>query len=240
MRTFALLLLLPLGCAKSSPPLEAPPAPLKASPPAATAKEPVTEARTPDRPKPRPDDPELRKTAPAEFKVKITTSQGPFTLTIHRTWAPLGADRFYNLVRGGYYDNVRFFRVIRGFMCQFGIHGDPSVSASWKEARISDDPVIETNTRGRLTFATSGPNTRTTQLFISFNNSNARLDAMGFAPFGEVTEGMDVVDKLYAGYGEGAPQGTGPNQGRIQAEGNAYLKELFPELDYIKKAELLP
>jgi peptidyl-prolyl cis-trans isomerase A (cyclophilin A) len=182
----------------------------------------------------------MRKTAPESFKVRMATSQGSFTVTVHRAWAPQGADRFYNLVRGGYYGDARFFRVIRGFMCQFGIHADPAVSVLWKDATIPDDPVLETNTRGRITFATGGPNTRTTQLFINYNNANASLDRMGFAPFGEVTEGMDVVDKLYAGYGEGAPRGAGPDQGRIQAEGNAYLNSDFPKLDGLRKAELLP
>jgi peptidyl-prolyl cis-trans isomerase A (cyclophilin A) len=180
----------------------------------------------------------MRKQAPELYKVRVTTSQGDFTITVHRPWAPKGADRFYNLVRGGFYDEARFFRVLKGFVCQFGMHADPAVSALWKDANITDDPVIETNTRGRVTFATGGPNTRTTQLFINFNNKNARLDGMGFSPFGEVTDGMDVVEKFYADYGEGGPGGAGPSQDRISSEGNAYLKSDFPKLDYIQKAVL--
>ncbi|HWH67913.1 MAG TPA: peptidylprolyl isomerase, partial [Candidatus Sulfotelmatobacter sp.] len=145
----------------------------------------------------------------------------------------------YNLVRSGFFKDVAFFRVIPGFMCQFGIHGDPSVSAKWRSAKIPDDPVKGSNTRGTITFATAGPNTRTTQLFINFAD-NSNLDGMGFSPFGKVTEGMDVVDKIYSGYGEGAPRGHGPDQGRIQMEGNAYLKKDFPNLDYIKAATIVP
>ena len=156
-----------------------------------------------------------------------------------RSLAPNGADRFYNLVQSGYFTDVEFFRVISGFMCQFGIHGDPKVSAAWREARISDDPVKASNIRGAITFATAGPNTRTTQLFINLAD-NKRLDGMGFSPFGKVTEGMDVVDKIYSEYGEGAPHGSGPDQGRIQEKGNAYLKKEFPKLDYIKSAAIQP
>jgi peptidyl-prolyl cis-trans isomerase A (cyclophilin A) len=159
-------------------------------------------------------------------------------IAVHRAWAPRGADRFYELVRSGYYDNARFFRVISGFMVQFGLHGDPTVSAEWRERRIPDDPVRRTNVRGMVTFATAGPGTRTTQVFINYG-SNDRLDAMGFAPFGQVIEGMEVVDRLYAGYGEGAPQGRGPNQGRIQMEGNAYLERAFPRLDYVRRATII-
>jgi peptidyl-prolyl cis-trans isomerase A (cyclophilin A) len=176
--------------------------------------------------------------APAEFKAVFATSQGDFKVKVTRAWAPLGADRFHNLVKSGYYDNCRFFRVIAGFMCQFGINGDPVTSAKWKAAKIEDDPVIQGNKRGRITFAMAGPNSRTTQLFINFKD-NDRLDGMGFASFGEVVEGMDVVDKLYSGYGEGAPRGNGPTQARIQTEGNKYLEEDFEKLDYIKSAKIL-
>jgi peptidyl-prolyl cis-trans isomerase A (cyclophilin A) len=156
---------------------------------------------------------------------------------VHRAWAPHGADRFYNLVRAGYYDGVRFFRVLPGFMAQFGIHGDPVVSAAWRDQRIPDDPVRRTNVRGMVSFATAGPGTRTTQVFINFAN-NDRLDAMGFSPFGQVVEGMEVVDQLYADYGEGQPRGRGPDQGRMQAEGNAYLARQFPKLDTVKSARI--
>ena len=175
--------------------------------------------------------------APATFKVKMDTSKGSFVIEVTRAWAPLGADRFYNLVKSGYFSEVRFFRVIAGFMAQFGIHGDPKVSSAWRDARIKDDPVVQSNKRGYLTFATAGPNTRTSQLFISFKD-NTRLDSMGFAPIGRVVSGMEIVDQLYSGYGEGAPRGRGPAQGRLQGEGNAYLKQSFPKLDYIKSAKL--
>jgi peptidyl-prolyl cis-trans isomerase A (cyclophilin A) len=158
---------------------------------------------------------------------------------VHRDWSPNGADRFYNLVKIGFYDGAKFFRVIDGFMAQFGISPYPAVSEKWREARIQDDPVKEKNNRGRITFATAGPNTRTTQLFINLVDNADMLDAKGFAPFGEVVEGMEVVDKLYNGYGEGAPRGRGPNQGRVQDQGNAYLEKEYPELDAIKKATVL-
>jgi len=176
--------------------------------------------------------------APATFRAHFETSAGDFVIEVHRDWAPRGADRFFNLVRSGYYDDVRFFRVISGFMVQFGIHGDPTVSAAWRDQLIVDDPVRRTNLRGMVSFATAGPGTRTTQVFINYG-SNDRLDAMGFAPFGQVVEGMDVVDRLYAGYGEGAPGGRGPNQGRIQTEGNAYLQRDFGKLDYVRRASIV-
>ena len=183
-------------------------------------------------------DPKLAtETAPAEYKVKFETTQGDFVVLVHREWAPGGADRFYNLVKAGFYDNCKFFRTIEGFMVQFGISAYPAVSEVWREARIDDDPVKEHNTRGRITFATSGKNSRTSQVFINFVD-NSKLDPMGFAPFGEVVEGMENVDKLYNGYGEGAPRGRGPDQGRIQKRGNAYLDAKFPKLDGIVKATI--
>lgn len=181
----------------------------------------------------------LTEKAPEAFKARFETSKGSFTVEVTRSLAPNGADRFYNLVRTGYFTDVEFFRVISGFMCQFGIHGNPKVTAAWREARIPDEPVKGSNTRGAITFAKAGPNTRTTQLFINLVD-NARLDGMGFSPFGKVVEGMDVVDQLHSGYGECAPQGLGPDQGRTQQEGNAYLKKEFPKLDYIKSAAILP
>jgi peptidyl-prolyl cis-trans isomerase A (cyclophilin A) len=176
--------------------------------------------------------------APAAFRAQFETSAGTFVIEVQRDWAPLGADRFYNLVRSGYYDDVRFFRVVSGFMAQFGIHGDPQVAAAWRDQRIPDDPVRASNTRGMVSFATAGPGTRTTQLFINYGD-NARLDGMGFAPFGRVVDGMDVVDRLYAAYGEGAPRGRGPDQGRVQTEGNVYLGRAFPRMDYIKRATII-
>jgi len=177
----------------------------------------------------------LTEKAPDTFRVNFDTSKGPIVVTVHRDWAPNGADRFYNLVKAGFYDDVRFFRVIPNFMAQFGIHGTPAVMSAWRSAQIKDDPVKQSNQRGFVVFATAGPNTRTTQLFINFKD-NSSLDKQGFAPFGEVTKGMDVVDKIYDGYGEGAPRGKGPEQGRLQNEGNAYLVKEFPKLDYIKTA----
>jgi peptidyl-prolyl cis-trans isomerase A (cyclophilin A) len=179
----------------------------------------------------------LKETAPAKFNAKFDTSAGVFVIEVTRAWAPLGADRFYNLVKNGYYNDVRFFRVIPGFMVQFGINGDPAVNRVWQPARIQDDPVKESNTRGMVTFAHAGPNTRTTQVFINFGN-NASLDRQGFPPFGRVVTGMDVVDKLNGEYGEGAPGGRGPDQGRVQAEGNAYLGRGFAKLDYVKTATI--
>jgi len=175
--------------------------------------------------------------APATFTANLDTSKGLVVITVHRDWAPLAADRFYNLVKNGFYDDIRFFRVIDGFMAQFGIHGTPAVQSAWRNANFKDDPVKQSNKRGFVVFATAGPNTRTTQLFINFGD-NTGLDKQGFAPFGEVTKGMDVVDKIYSGYGEGAPRGKGPDQNRLQAEGNAYLGKDFPKLDYIKTATI--
>src|SRR3954451_13649247 len=156
------------------------------------------------------DPSKLTEKAPDTFKVRFDTTKGAFTVEVTRSLAPNGADRFYNLVRSGYFKDTAFFRVVPGFMVQFGIHGDPAVSAKWRPASIPDDPVKGSNTRGTLTFATAGPNTRTTQLFVNFGN-NTRLDGMGFSQFGKVSEGMDVVDKINGEYGEGAPGGRGPN-----------------------------
>jgi cyclophilin family peptidyl-prolyl cis-trans isomerase len=176
--------------------------------------------------------------APDVFKVEFKTTRGDFVVEVTREWAPLGADRFYNLVDNGFYDGCKFFRVINRFMAQFGINGDPEVSAVWREQRIKDDPNRQNNTRGRVTFAMAGPDTRTSQLFISFGD-NRSLDSQGFAPFGQVVEGMDVVDHLYSDYGEGAPRGRGPDQGRIQQEGNPYLEAEFPYLDSIISAKVV-
>jgi len=179
----------------------------------------------------------LTEQAPATYKARFDTSKGVFVIDVRREWAPVGADRFYNLVKNGFYDENRFFRVISGFMVQFGINGNPQVSTPWRNAQIKDDPVKQSNKRGFITFATSGPNSRTTQVFINFGD-NSRLDGSGFASFGQVSSGMNVVDQLYSDYGEGAPQGRGPNQGRIQGEGNAYLTKDFPNLDFVRKATI--
>jgi peptidyl-prolyl cis-trans isomerase A (cyclophilin A) len=178
-------------------------------------------------------------TAPATYKVKVATTKGDFVLEVHRDWSPLGADRFYNLVTLGYFSDVAFFRVVKGFMVQFGIHGDPALNRTWRRATFNDDPSAKhSNTRGTITFATAGPNMRTTQVFINYAD-NSRLDAMGFTPFGKVVEGMKVVDAIDGTYGEGAPSGRGPAQEAIQTQGNTYLKAQFPKLDYIKSATLL-
>jgi peptidyl-prolyl cis-trans isomerase A (cyclophilin A) len=179
----------------------------------------------------------LTEKAPAVYKAKFDTSKGAFVVEVHRDWAPNGADRFYNLVKNGFYDNTRFFRVIEGFMVQFGINGDPNIAAAWRDANIKDDPVKQSNQRGTITFATAGRDTRTTQVFINFGDNSA-LDGQGFAAFGKVVSGMEVVDSLYNGYGEGAPDGNGPDQGRLQQQGNAYLQKAFPKLDFIKKATI--
>jgi peptidyl-prolyl cis-trans isomerase A (cyclophilin A) len=180
----------------------------------------------------------LKESAPAAFTANFETSAGPFVITVHRDWAPNGADRFFNLVKNGFFNDVRFFRAIPNFMVQFGIHGTPAIAAVWQKARLPVDKVVQSNRRGFVTYAMGGsPDTRTTQVFINFRD-NTNLDKLGFAPFGQVTSGMDVVDKIYTGYGEGAPGGSGPEQGRVQAEGNAYLMKSFPKLDYIKTATI--
>lgn len=178
-------------------------------------------------------------TAPESYDVVLETTQGDVVIRVHRGWAPRGADRFYNLVKIGYYDGCKFFRVIDGFMAQVGMHGDPAVNAKWRGAAIADDPITQDNTRGRVTFAAQAqPDTRTTQIFIN-TADNTRLKQYGaFAPFGEVVEGMEVVDSLYSGYGEGAPRGRGPSQGRIMSEGNDYLERAFPKLDTIISARV--
>ena len=178
----------------------------------------------------------LTKQAPASFKAKFETSQGVIVVEAVRDWAPVGVDRFYNLIMSGYFENVRFFRVVPNFVVQFGIHGDPSVSKNWMNASLKDEPVKEGNKRGTLTYAKSSrPNSRTTQIFINLKD-NTSLDAQGFAAFAKVVEGMDVVDKLNSEYGESL---TGL-QGQIYQEGNAFLAAKAPRLDFIKKATILP
>jgi peptidyl-prolyl cis-trans isomerase A (cyclophilin A) len=177
----------------------------------------------------------LNQKAPATYKVKFTTTKGDFVVEVTRAWAPIGADRFYNLVKNGFYSNVVLFRVVSGFVVQFGINGDPKISAPWSHATIPDDSVAQSNKRGTITYATAGPNTRTTQVFINLGD-NSRLDGQGFAPFGEVVEGMDVIEKLDSEY---ADQPTGA-QDQIEAKGNAFLKASFPNLDSIKTAVIVP
>jgi peptidyl-prolyl cis-trans isomerase A (cyclophilin A) len=180
-----------------------------------------------------PGSAEMRKEAPATYRARFETSAGNFTVEVTRAWAPGGADRLFNLVCHGFFDGTRFFRVIPGFVVQFGLSGSPQLSARWHGANIPDDPVRQHNARGTLTFATAGPNTRTTQLFINYRD-NVNLDGMGFAPVGRIVEGMDVVDHIYAGDGER------PNQGLIETRGTAYLAAQFPRLDTIARAVIVP
>jgi peptidyl-prolyl cis-trans isomerase A (cyclophilin A) len=176
----------------------------------------------------------LHAKAPDVFKAQFTTTKGDFVVEVHRDWAPLGADRFYNLVKNGFFTNTAFFRVIPGFMVQFGMSANPAVNKAWENANFKDDPVKESNKRGKVTFAkTSQPNSRSTQLYINYGD-NGGLDPMGFAPFGDVVQGMDVVDMIYSGYRER------PDQQRIIDEGDAYIVKNFPMIDKIKLAKILP
>jgi len=183
--------------------------------------------------------PEAPKETPASFRVKFDTSKGPFVVEVVREWAPNGADRVYELVNQKFYDDSRFFRVLKGFVAQFGLNGDPKVNQLWSQLKIIDDPAKQKNQRGYVTFATSGPNTRTTQLFINLRD-NPNLDSRGFAPIGRVVDdGMDVVDKLYSSYGDSITRGgNGPDASRIQGMGNEYLIRQFPQLDYVKTARI--
>lgn len=176
--------------------------------------------------------------APASYQVYFETTKGPFVMQVVREWAPRGADRFFNLVQHGYYDGAYFFRVEPGFVVQFGLAADPAVSSVWRGQRLQDDPVVQSNHRGYVSFASAGPDTRTAQIFINLSD-NAALDAQGFAPFARIAEGLAVVDSLYAGYGGGAGFSPGPDQGRILAEGSAYLERDFPLLDEILSARVI-
>lgn len=209
------LQLIPVACKDKTPP---------APPP---------EAAAPTPPPPTPD-----VAAPESFRVKFETTKGDFTVEVTRAWAPKGADRFYRLVSEGYFKDIRFFRVLPGFMAQFGLSGNPALNAKMDSLRIPDDPVTQSNKRGMLTFATAGPNTRSSQFFINYGD-NASLDMQGFSPFGRVVDGMTVVDAMYGGYGEGAPNGRGPSQDLITTKGNEYLQRAFPKLDYIKSATIV-
>jgi peptidyl-prolyl cis-trans isomerase A (cyclophilin A) len=204
---------------------QTPPAPKKA--PAAPKK--AAPAAAPDLLHPGT----LKAKAPDVYKVKFTTTKGDVIIQVNRVWAPIGSDRFYNLVRSGFYKDAAFFRIVPRFVAQFGIPARPDVAAAWDHAYLVDDRVTQSNKRGTLTFATAGPNTRTTQIFINYSD-NTSLDSQGFAPFGTVVEGMDLVDKFFAGYGES------PDQGRITAQGKAYLDKSFPSLDRIVTAMVMP
>ena len=177
---------------------------------------------------------------PAEYKVKLETTKGDVIIQVHRDWAPLGADHFYQLVTKGYYDDNAFFRVLKGYIVQFGMNGDPKVTARWNNVPLKDDPHNISNKVGTVTFAkTSRPDSRTTHIFINLDNNGEALDADGFTPFGEVISGMENVNNLYAGYGDGPPSGSGPDQEALTHGGNTYLKKDFPSLDYITKATVI-
>lgn len=224
------------GQAPASSQTPAKSSPAKTSPAKSSSARTGTAAHTPATGGARPsllNPASLKAKAPAVFKAKFTTTAGDFVVEVHRDWAPLGADRFYNLVKYGYFTNAAFFRVVPGFVVQFGLSAQPALNKVWKTATIADDPVVQSNKRGNLVFATAGPNTRTTQLFINYGD-NSRLDRMGFAPFGSVVEGMDVVDKIYAVYGEM------PRQDLIMEQGDTYLKTYFRDMDKIKMARIVP
>jgi len=202
------------------------------------AKSPAPAAKAPAAPAVNPllHPENLKAIAPASFQVKFVTTKGDFTVDVHRDWSPLGADRFYNLVKSRYFTNVAFFRNVPGFIVQFGMAPDPKVGAVWQTATIKDDPAKAGvhNTKGTVVFATAGPGTRSNQFFVNTNDNTRSLDSQGFTPFGEVTEGMDIVLGLYAGYGER------PDQGSILNQGAAYLDKNFPNLDKIKSATIVP
>jgi peptidyl-prolyl cis-trans isomerase A (cyclophilin A) len=212
-----------LGCSKSE---ESQSGTTRGQTPSASQQEKATEAAD-TKPKQVPD----------HYTVELESTKGPIVIDVYRNWSPHGADRFYELVQNGYYTDIAFFRVIKGFMAQAGISGDPALNAKWRENRIPDDPVKVSNARGTVSFAMSGPDSRTTTFFINFVD-NTELDETGFSPFGKVKD-MTAVDALYAGYGEGEPRGRGPHQALIQFRGNTYLKANFPELDYIKSAKII-
>lgn len=178
----------------------------------------------------------LNEQSPDSYNVKFETSKGDFIVAVTRDWAPIGADRFYNLVQNGFYDDMRFFRVVPSFVVQFGMSGDPELTKVWQNAKIKDDSVKQSNKPGSVTFATAGPNSRTTQVFINLRD-NAGLDDRGFSPFGVISEGMEVVTQLYSGYGDSRP--NGPQQHLITMQGNTYLDEKFPLLDRIVKAKIV-
>ncbi len=182
--------------------------------------------------------PKVAGPAPEQFRAQFTTTKGNFVVLVHRDWAPLGADRFYELMKMHFFDHNYFFRMLPGFIVQWGINGDPKVAKDWSVLSIKDDPFKMSNRRGTVTFATAGANSRTTQVFVNLND-NTGLDGQGFTPFGEISEGMNVIESLYGGYGEGAPRGQGPDQQAITDRGNDYLEEHFPRLDYIKKTSIL-
>jgi peptidyl-prolyl cis-trans isomerase A (cyclophilin A) len=199
--------------------------------------EPAAPDALPEPPDTLHDPARAERQAPERYSVALATTRGMLTIDVRRSWAPIGADRFYNLVRLGYYDDVAFFRVLDGYVAQTGLHGHPKVNAAWARAFVPDDRREQSNVAGTVAFAASGPNTRTTQFFVNLAN-NTQLDKLGFAPFGRVKE-LDVAQKLYAGYGEGSPSGNGPAQARVKNEGNAYLRRFYPKLDYVQRAAIV-
>ncbi len=197
----------------------------------------VNSLKTPQKSKKESKSSSANTLCPDKYSVKLKTTQGDIIIDVKKEWAPIGAQRFYELVNQGFYTDIAFFRVIDGFIAQFGISGDPQLNAKWRNNHIKDDPVKESNTSGTVTFAMGGPDTRTTQIFINIKD-NKQLDSMGFAPFGTVRD-MKNVKNLYSGYGEGAPRGKGPSQMLLQTKGSAYLKPAFPEMDYIINATVI-
>lgn len=189
-------------------------------------------------PPPSTEAPPQPETPPEVYRVKLETSKGDVILEVHREWAPRGAGQFFDLVRNQFYDGARFFRVVRGFVVQFGIHGDPATQRLWGDIKFRDDPVKQSNKKGFVSFAKLGPNSRTTQVFINLGD-NVSLDKEGFAPFAQVVEGMDVVERLWSAYGEIPPKGQGPDPAKIMLEGNAYLDREFPRLDTIVRARVV-
>jgi peptidyl-prolyl cis-trans isomerase A (cyclophilin A) len=181
------------------------------------------------------------KPSPPEYKVKLETTKGDVIILVHRDWSPLGADHFYQLVKAGYYNNNAFFRALKGYIVQWGINGDPKVYQHWDRIKINDDPPKVSNKTGSVVFAKPGaPNARTTHVFINLADNSGNLDAQGFTPFGEVIQGLDNVTNLYMDYGDGPPDGAGPDQDAAAAGGNVYFKKNFPKLDYIIKATIIP
>ena len=230
--TFPLVGLMVVAGCQANLDVEDPPVPAANSSPSPSAPIELPPADVPGPQKPLPKGPD-------HYRAKLVTTKGDIVIEVTREWSPHGADRFHELVTNGFFTDIAFFRVMEGFMAQVGMYGNPVVHAKWEDANIPDDPVAKSNLRAMVTFAKSGaPNSRSTQIFINYS-SNSNLDAMGFAPFGKVVEGMDVADSLHNGYGDGPPRGRGPDQIRIRKEGNALLKRDFPKLDYIKTAEIL-
>jgi peptidyl-prolyl cis-trans isomerase A (cyclophilin A) len=180
----------------------------------------------------------LKEESPARYRVRVDTNKGAFVIEVTRDWAPLGADRFYNLVKHGFYNENRFYRVVPEVLAQFGLSGDAALNVAWHDATIADDPRKQSNERSYISFVTAGPKTRTTQIAVNLNDNQRALDAAGFVPFGRVASGLAVLERLYSNYGDGPPTGKGPDQFKILAEGNAYLAQSFPRLDFIRTATI--